>query len=95
MKRRPKEAAHSAAPSNWVLVSQTQQLLATFEFPRDRLQAARLLKIDDRLGTIEANKLADVVAVRGNPLEDIHHLRTLELVFKAGHLVSDSRKEGV
>ena len=35
------------------------------------LEAARLLKIDDQLGTLEANKIADVVAVHGNPLEDI------------------------
>ena len=47
------------------------------------------------LGTIEVGKLADLIVVRRNPLEDIHHLRTLELVFKAGRLVSDRRKEGV
>lgn len=33
-----------AAPANWFLVAQVQQILSRFEFPRDRLQAMRLLK---------------------------------------------------
>ena len=33
--------------------------------------AAAVLEIDDRLGTIRAGMLADIVAVDGNPLEDI------------------------
>ena len=34
------------------------------------LEAARLLRIEDRLGTIEAKMIADVVAVKGNPLKE-------------------------
>ena len=48
------------------------------------LQAARLLRIDDRLGTIEANKIADVVAVQGNPLEDIRVMHKVVFVMKEG-----------
>ena len=48
------------------------------------LQAARLLKIDDRLGTIESAKTADVIAVAGNPLEDIHNTRNVEYVITDG-----------
>jgi imidazolonepropionase-like amidohydrolase len=48
------------------------------------LEAARLLKIDDRLGTIEANKIADLVAVKGNPLEDIRLLQEVVFVMKEG-----------
>ena len=48
------------------------------------LQAARLLKIDDRLGTIEPQKIADLVAVKGNPLEDIHAMHNVVFVMKAG-----------
>ncbi|MHB8879333.1 MAG: DUF4476 domain-containing protein [Myxococcaceae bacterium] len=33
-----------AAPSSWFLVAQAQQVLALFDFPRDRLAAARLLR---------------------------------------------------
>jgi hypothetical protein len=33
-----------AAPSNWFVVAQVQRLLQYFDFPRDRLAAARVLK---------------------------------------------------
>ena len=46
------------------------------------------------LGTIEPGKLADLIAVRANPLEDIDNVRTLQLVFKAGHPVADHRQPG-
>ena len=48
------------------------------------LDAARLLKIDDRLGTLEPNKIADVVAVRGDPLADIRVTKTVVFVMKEG-----------
>jgi imidazolonepropionase-like amidohydrolase len=48
------------------------------------LQAARLLKIDDRLGTIEPGKIADVVAVKGDPLEDIRAMQEVVFVMKEG-----------
>jgi imidazolonepropionase-like amidohydrolase len=48
------------------------------------LTAAQLLKIDDRLGTIEEKKLADLVAVKGNPLEDISLMRSVAFVMKEG-----------
>ncbi len=48
------------------------------------LVAAQLLKIDDRLGTIEPGKVADIVAVDGNPLEDIRAMRKVIFVMKDG-----------
>ena len=57
--------------------------------------AAEVCGVGHELGTIEVGKLADLIVVQRNPLEDIQHLRTLELVFKAGRLVADHRKEGV
>ena len=48
------------------------------------LEAARLLKIDDRLGTLEAKKIADVVAVSGNPVDDIKVTRDVVFVMKEG-----------
>lgn len=39
------------------------------------LESARLLKMDDRIGSIEEGKLADLVVVDGDPLGDIGVLR--------------------
>jgi imidazolonepropionase-like amidohydrolase len=64
-----------------------QTLLAATKY------AAEVCGIGHELGTIEVGKLADLIVVQRNPLEDIQHLRTLELVFKAGRLVADHRKE--
>lgn len=48
------------------------------------LTAAKLLRIDDRLGTIEAKKIADMVAIKGDPLEDIAVMRQVAFVMKEG-----------
>jgi imidazolonepropionase-like amidohydrolase len=57
--------------------------------------AAEVCGVGHDLGTVEVGKLADLIVVRRNPLQDIHNLRALELVFKAGRLVADRRQEGV
>ena len=49
--------------------------------------AATLLGVDDRLGTLAAGKLADVVAVPGNPLDDIHATEHVSFVMKEGMVV--------
>ncbi len=46
--------------------------------------AARLLGIDKDLGTVEVGKLADLVAVPGNPLTDIRLLTQPDFVMKGG-----------
>lgn len=48
------------------------------------VHAADLLGESQRLGTIEAGKLADIIAVRGNPLEDISILESVSFVMKDG-----------
>jgi imidazolonepropionase-like amidohydrolase len=48
------------------------------------LEASKLLRVDDRLGTIEPNKIADVVAVKGDPVEDISRMRNVAFVMKEG-----------
>jgi imidazolonepropionase-like amidohydrolase len=45
---------------------------------------ARYLGVDDRLGSLEAGKTADIVAVPGNPLDDVHVLERVSFVMKEG-----------
>ena len=48
------------------------------------INGARALGIDARLGSIEVGKLADLVVVHGNPLDDIKAARDVSLVVKDG-----------
>lgn len=50
------------------------------------IQPARMLEIEDQTGSLSVGKLADIVAVDGNPLEDFHALRSLGFVMKGGHV---------
>ena len=51
------------------------------------LHGARLLGVDQELGTVAAGKLADLVAVAGNPLEDARRLVSPAFVMKGGVVV--------
>ena len=53
--------------------------------------AAQLCGRGEDLGTVEAGKLADLIVVDGNPLDDIENLGNLLLVVKEGNVVSDKR----
>ena len=53
--------------------------------------AAELCGVGDQLGTVEAGKIADLIVVGSNPLDDINNLRQLQLVIKDGQVVSDKR----
>ena len=46
--------------------------------------ASELLGIDDKLGTIESGKIADIIAVTGNPVKDITSLQSVVFVMKEG-----------
>ena len=48
------------------------------------INGARALGIDDRVGSIEAGKLADLYVVRGNPLDDIKIARDIRFVIRDG-----------
>ncbi|MDO6538284.1 amidohydrolase family protein [Alteromonas stellipolaris] len=48
--------------------------------------SAALLGVSDTLGTLEAGKLADLVAVVGNPLENISLLESVSFVMKDGKI---------
>lgn len=50
--------------------------------------AARALGIDDRVGTIAHDRTADMLVVRGNPLDDLRSLREVLAVVRAGILLA-------
>ena len=51
------------------------------------IETARFLDIDDKLGSIEVGKIADLVAVNGNPLKDIKVMEFVEFVMKNGEVI--------
>jgi len=58
--------------------------------------AAQCLGLDGELGTLEAGRLADLIVVDGNPLEDVKVLlepRRIEMVFKGGAVCVDRRAD--
>jgi imidazolonepropionase-like amidohydrolase len=64
--------------------------------PIDALKAgtssdAELLGLAEKIGTLEPNKLADVVAVPGNPLENIRETEHVLFVMKEGVIYRNDR----
>ena len=53
--------------------------------------AAELLGWQDRVGTIEIGKLADLIAVTGDPLKDITELQRVKFVMKDGAVIKSER----
>ena len=48
--------------------------------------ASEMLKINDKYGTIESNKIADIIAVDGDPIKDITSLQKVVFVMKDGEI---------
>jgi imidazolonepropionase-like amidohydrolase len=58
------------------------------------LVGARVLAVDDR-GAVEAGRLADLIAVPGNPLEDVALLQDVRFVMKGGEVYRAPVPRGV
>ena len=50
------------------------------------LYAAQMLRWDDRVGSVEAGKLADLVAVDADPVADIDEMTRVTFVMKDGKI---------
>jgi len=55
-------------------------------------EAAQLMGWQDRVGSLEAGKFADVVAVSGDPTADITELERVKFVMKGGHVFKNEVK---
>ena len=51
------------------------------------VNAADLIGWSDRVGTLEPGKFADIIAVEGDPLADVHTLENVRFVMKGGEVV--------
>ena len=50
-------------------------------------RAAELLGLSDRIGSLESGKIADVVAVSGDPLVEVKNMETIVFVMKDGEIL--------
>jgi imidazolonepropionase-like amidohydrolase len=55
-------------------------------------EAAQLMGWQDRVGSIEAGKFADLVAVAGDPIADITELERVKFVMKGGQIFKNEMK---
>ena len=50
------------------------------------IEPARMLGAEDRIGSLEVGKFADILIVGDNPTLDIKALRDIRMVMKGGHI---------
>jgi hypothetical protein len=55
--------------------------------PIDDLRVRRGRRLDKTLGTVEFDKEADILVVRGNPLENLRGLMDVERVIHGGAII--------
>jgi imidazolonepropionase-like amidohydrolase len=79
---------------DWTAMNEAKEFAYETKFGMTPMQAiqtatrnaADLLDMSDRIGTLEAGKLADIVAVPGNPLSDITAMERVGFVMKDGNV---------
>jgi imidazolonepropionase-like amidohydrolase len=77
---------------DWKVLNEAKEFEYYVQYGMTAMQAIRagtsvpaeLLGWSDKLGTIEAGKWADIVAVGGDPLKDIKELESVKFVMKGG-----------
>ncbi|WP_437886299.1 amidohydrolase family protein [Sorangium sp. So ce307] len=88
--------SHGAAPGaerGWAYQHEMELLVESGLSPMEVLVAgtaenARFFRVDDRLGSVEPGKLADLVLVEGDPLADIRAMRRVRRVMLNGRWVA-------
>ena len=86
---------------DWKKVNQAKEFEYYVQYGMTPMQAIRagtsvaseLLGWSDAAGTVEAGKWADLVAVSGNPLEDITELQKVKFVMKGGVIFKNEMRK--
>ena len=84
--------SHSDVPHakrGWAYQREMELLVASGLTPMEAIVAgtmenARYFRIEDRLGSVEKGKLADLILVEGDPLKDISNMRRIKRVMLNG-----------
>lgn len=89
-------AGEDLSPFAERLIPEIETMVDAGMMPMDAIvaathNAAELCDALDQLGTVETGKLADLIVLGANPLDNIAHLHDLHIVFKEGKLVVDKR----
>jgi imidazolonepropionase-like amidohydrolase len=76
----------------WPFINELKYFTAVGYTPSEALVAAtktnaELLDMDDKLGTLQVGKLADVLVVSGRPDERLDDLANVEVVIRDGYVV--------
>jgi imidazolonepropionase-like amidohydrolase len=87
--------SHSSVPHaerGWAYQREMELLVESGLTPMEAIVAAtteqaRYFRITERLGSIEAGKLADLILIEGNPLQDIRAMRKVKRVMLNGNWV--------
>ena len=58
------------------------------------INAAQLINKPKELGQLKTGYLADIIAVKGNPLTDIEILESVPFVMKEGKIITLASNEG-
>lgn len=87
--------SYLACPPLEGLVNELEALHARGLTPLEALESAtihgaELMGWEEHLGSIHSGKLADLIVVRKNPMEDLQHLKDLHMVIQNGRIAWDS-----
>ena len=55
------------------------------------INTARYLRMENQIGSIEPGKVADIILLQGNPLENIYPMLNTKVVLRSGKIVVDKR----
>ena len=53
---------------------------------------AQILRMGDKLGTVEAGKIADLLIIKGDPRDDLSRLREVRYVIADGRIVVEEAR---